>query len=657
MSTPLNLLPPSVIDMLGIPQPGAEPMPTPDAISGGEQGIPAVTPTLDPATLGMLGIAPAQPVQNAPDEYITPPAPMQATFGKQNAATNRAHVQKGQRAAQQAYAQSQAMPTLADTVHEQQAATQQQADAIGMETQVAQAQAEDAYGIQQQAEDDLKANQESLQRQQQESDRIRADKQAAVDGIVREVDNYKVDHDRYWGDAGTGKKVGWLVAMAMSGIGDALQHKSGPNPVIGMLEKTIDADVRAQLMRRDELAAKLGRAKDGLDAFDRFSTNQEARILAKRAQAKELVAQQLLTSASKYAGDAALANGSKAVAELRKSSAKDMQAAVDMAHGHQVQDANLAINRQQVAISGGQLSLANKKFAWDKEKDEAALAIEVAKLNKAGDEAKAKLVAEKGIPGVYNKDGTPMVATGSSPEDLAKLKDSTASARQVVDIIDRVRRIRTGWNSETANSEEYQNLKSEWNGLRLAGKDLFKLGVIAGPDMDLLDGFFGSDDPNRFKNFGAGLKTARQRVLKNTSFLLQSRGLDGEFDVPDIEEKRGAAVQPGDPEMKLVLDPKGPEVERSIDEAAGVEMGARGKGSPGQQRQDWLYRNGNIAPAIKQTLDTFAAGMQSTDPKARELAFSRIKDAAERSKSEPVKAYAQQLLTNSITAGLNEAMK
>lgn len=618
-----------------------------------QQPIPSVAaniaPTLDPAILGYLGatpepVAPTEPATIEPlqpDFQVTPK--VEATYGKQNAKANATHTKQQVAAIQQARAQSQQMPTLADTVNEQQAATDAALAANDAATQVAMQRAQDEAAVHQQADKELRANQAELDAWQQKSDQIRADKQASADAAMKAVDSYKVDHNRYWKDASTAKQVGWFVSMALAGLGEALQGRSGPNPVIGMLEQTIDKDVRAQLMRRDELKDALGNAKGSVDEWDRFSANKEARILGKRAQAKELVAQQLLVAASKHGSAEAQANGARAAAELRKGAAKDLQSAVDMAHGHDVQDQQLAISRKQVAISGGHLALDRAKFEHSKQVDAAELELKAQQLAGKGDKKDAELLQKFGVAGVTNKDGTPFIAQGT-PEGVEKLRDKVAATRTLVRLMDEARRIRSGWTSDTARSKEWQELKANWAAAQGVAKDVLGLGALSGPDMELVNRFIGSDDPTAWRDPEAGISKARKNVINLTRDALGAHGDGAIFDIPDIIGNGGPKEQPGDAELKSVLGQR-------KGETAEPRFGA----SPAES---YFTERGNADVARShRVMDAWADGLKSADPKVRADAFERLRGVAEGAQSPAIKQYAQQLLDSVATNAANEAVR
>ncbi len=478
-----------------------------------------------------------------------------------------------------------------------------------------------------------------------EREKLRADKQAQVDRYVHDEDNFKIDENKFWGDASTAKNIGRVIAMAMTGLGMALQGRGHEqNPVIAMFDQGARRSVQMQMDQRDQLAKRSARAQQGLDSFDRITDAKDARFSADMARAYERGIRMGDLAASKYGGDLAKKNWQVQRAELEKQKGEYLGKAAEGAFGRDVQKQQLDISRKQVAISGGQLALANKQFAYSKERDEAEFALKVAELNKKGDADKAKLVAEKGIPGVFNKDGSPMLAQGSSPEDLAKIKDRVTATKSLVDILDRVRRIRTGWTSALGNSKEHQQLKSEWAAAQLEAKEYAKLGVLAGPDLELINNFLGAEDPTRWKDPTEGIKSARQRIIKSTNSYLQGRGLDGDFDIPDISSDKGAVITPGDERAKLILQDPGRLPSFTPHDAPGVSWSQKTEAS-------WKEAGG-VHPAQRQAMEQLAQGLTSPDPRTREFVYSSLANAAQNGKSQSLRDLAAQLISRGQTADM-----
>ena len=80
-----------------------------------------------------------------------------------------------------------------------------------------------------------KAEQDNLQKQS--------------DALYDDVVNQKVDPGRFWSQKSTGDKIGSTIAIALSGIGNAISASAGisaSNGALAIIEKNIDRDIEAQ---------------------------------------------------------------------------------------------------------------------------------------------------------------------------------------------------------------------------------------------------------------------------------------------------------------------------------------------------------------------------------------------------------------------------
>lgn len=562
-------LPPSVLQMLQGGAPQGQPAPA-------LPGLPPVPSyELPPSVMDFIGSphAATPPIQNSPD-YVAGIAQPQQGGGM---------AIKPPPAPAAAPAPKPTMPTIADTVAQGQQATQSALAANSAATDAAVGRAADTSTAMDQGLERQKELAEQQRQFQEQSDKIRGDKTLALAAANKEVDSYKVDQNKYWNDASTAKKIGWGIAMALSGLGDALQHKSGPNPVIEMLQQTARQSVQAQVDQRGQLEKKASRAGADVDAWDRFSTNRDAQFAARMSQAQILLAQQVQTAAAKYGSQEALANGQKVAAELQKGAAKDAQTAIDLAHGHAMQEGGLRVAQGQLGVASRNQALNEKQFdqhkvefEWQKNKDQQQLDLEAGKLAQTGNAALAKQTQDKGIAGVTNRDGTPFIAQGGEAE-VSKLRDQVTAARTMVGLFDEVSRMRTGGTTSLGNSDEYQRLRTIWAAQKGVAKNLLQLGALSESDYDLMEGFLGSSDPTKFRDPFPGINQARQNVIRMTNEALRGRGLDGNFDIPKLQHATNTDAETA---TQSILQDKTPS-ERVDDTKPGVLRKALTEQFPG----------------------------------------------------------------------------
>ncbi len=321
-------------------------------------------PDVDPLT-GQAQPALA-PVGEAPSAAAATPAPTDAAGAK----AGKGGVQPAPSRQVPASSIGGAPPTLGQAYGQTQDAAAAQVGAVANEADVAAKQADATLKAREDADRVLQTAQEQLRARIERDQQVLGQKQAAVEAANKEVDNYKIDPNRYWKGADTAKKVGWYISMALSGIGDALQGKSGPNPVIGMLQSTIENDVKLQMDQRDALRAKAQRAGQALDSADRFSQNRFAQEQYMLAQAYTMAGRQIETAAAKYGSEAARAQGASAAAAIYSKAAEAGQKAAEYATTDQRQKEQLAEQKRASMASN-----ATQNYAIASENKRAAMSL------------------------------------------------------------------------------------------------------------------------------------------------------------------------------------------------------------------------------------------------------------------------------------------
>lgn len=147
---------------------------------------------------------------------------------------------------------------------------------------------------------------------------------------------------------------------------------------------------------------------------------------------------------------------------------------------------------------------------------------------------KAELDAEElrrairvGAPGeIVNSDGTefraPTKEEGAKARDM---KSKVATLTQALDDMILLRR-QDGWSSDTARSPSWQKARQALQRARLAVKDTKELGVLAGPDMQIIDEFLGGD-PTQIRDPLPAMRKARAATDDDFNNVLQSQGYTG----------------------------------------------------------------------------------------------------------------------------------
>lgn len=108
----------------------------------------------------------------------------------------------------------------------------------------------------------------------------------------------------------------------------------------------------------------------------------------------------------------------------------------------------------------------------------------------------------------------PYLAVGL-PAEVEGLRKKTVSTKKLVRLMDEALRIRTGWSSDAAKSDEWRKLKANWAAAigEAKGPGGLALGVLTGPDMELAGEYIGTKDPTEFRDPSAGILKARQNLI------------------------------------------------------------------------------------------------------------------------------------------------
>lgn len=114
--------------------------------------------------------------------------------------------------------------------------------------------------------------------------------------------------------------------------------------------------------------------------------------------------------------------------------------------------------------------------------------------------------------------------------DPAKVSKVMASSDLSVQLLDRLMTARQkyGWSSDLMKSPEWREMQSDFSQLLLEKKTLDELGVIAGPDMDLMQKALGTKDPTEYRDPTPGLRRIRDTTVEKVNTVLRAEaGLAG----------------------------------------------------------------------------------------------------------------------------------
>lgn len=494
-----------------------------------------------------------------------------------------------------------------------------------------------------------------------EQQRMSADLSAAQKAYA----DHKVDQNRFWHDSSTGSKVLMGIGLALSAAGSVLKHEGAKNPALDMIMGAVKQDIALQMADRDKLGTVVGQKGSALDRMMAITRDNQATAQAAIAASLDRVKGQVAEIAARAQSPAAKANALDLAGQLDVEAGKAQEAAAAGAWQRKKDDQQLAIQRQNVAIAGGHLALANKQFAegkrqFDLGRSDMFYREAMDALQKGGENA-AKLAA-KGVlkpedaaklqemdikerqqvvfaPPALSVDPK----TGEKKIEVAQVKNADGTDFKIADkeAAEKVRgkmggavmysnavdqliawREKHGWESKSWNSEDLQQAKVLLSNLVIAKKNAAELGALSESDMKLVTDAIGTDDPGSMRDPTTALLEGRKGVWGAVNADLIGHGYNG----PPV------GMQPPDPSVEAAKSPvqqlafDAQERDRGMGQVAeaytsAARDGFNGAPAPGA---------GMTAKAIKATtsLALMAAGKVKSDPEVRAEALRILENQA-----------------------------
>lgn len=440
-------LPPSVVaGVQGGFAPPSDAAQAPSVVSGVQNGFApppqrlGINPVVSPAELPVPDNGPASVTGGAlPVEMPQPvggQAPPDVKLGTANVPATLPEVAKSNKE----YAQQQAHIAAYNATPE---GTAQRADLEQRAALDKERQASADASIAEQAQNDAntKAMAASAARQA-EQDKIdvakRAQDQANVAKYtdqyaqqIKDAANYKVDTNRDVGARG-------MIAIALSGLGNAISRTNGPNQAVQILNEMQDKRIADQWAKKRAMGETASGTKTVLDEYRRGSDDdRQAQEIQRAAEATRL-AQDIRQIGAQYANPQARAHA-EAVAAAFDQKAAGITASEAARKAQTIREQQEEADRRaSIGIAGGHLALARDQFNEAKKTNDRDFAIKVGELEAQGNHAQAAAlqaqqheVAERGLflpTGQINPDGTvhqePIMqqdgTAWTAPKDAAK---------------------------------------------------------------------------------------------------------------------------------------------------------------------------------------------------------------------------------------------
>lgn len=417
---------------------------------------------------------------------------------------------------------------------------QLEAERAGMQAQANDANAERAgrYAMAAQERLDMARQRDSEQRQ----DMLAA--QSKLDAAAVELGNMRVDPDRYMRNLSTERTVASYVGAVLAGI----LNPTGPNSMVELTERQIDRDLESQRQDMDQARAGYQAKVSALSALRDIYGDERAAESAYRAEKWGLAGEQIKAEAMASESPLIAKNGEIAYVAALEQSEKYKQQAQQIAIENEQKNRALRTDQYQAETGRKQVGLGYANLTEDRRQFDKSLADKQAerdaKANAAGLDPALVLTDEKGDAFV-TPDGRPLAARTEKEavEARAYVPKMVNMRKNVKELL----RLKESYGTENRalNGEGVQRIDALTTDILMDMKELYALGVLAGPDMELLErtvgkgatGVLDREDTPRLK-----------QTLKNIDGRVDSRlrgyGYRGSY-TQDID-KATDSFKPGD---------------------------------------------------------------------------------------------------------------
>jgi hypothetical protein len=648
---------PSYVDPASIEM---EPPPAlvPDAITGAGAPMPPQLNVADVTGAPQFDPIPYTPVGDAPASPL--PSEAEAQSWQDKAAALRRQIEENRQALHGMTDEQFAGAVVQEEDANRSAANAEQIKAL--------------YENERREQDNLAVFRTSVVKARATSDQITAD--------ANKLAERRIDPDR----RGVGQRILGALAAIIGGI--AAPSNGGRNVALEMISKSIEQDIDAQKADIANAWRGVDTRKAGLSTqreldHEDFVATEATRLAWWKRIDKELeikrqsfakggstdmrmeAAQREIRAKHAAAEAAMMSEAEKRALENEKRALEiRKQAEVERAHreDEKVAKQNAATSAWNAAISNkktnSDIAIANAKLGPDLAKTQA----EIDKLKGEGKLKEAEQLQKFGVPGieepvlaadgkpVMGADGRPVTktftATSGSEVSIDAMNDKLAKSRELISLIDEVRRKRTGWTTDVGNTAEHQELETLTQQINVTYKDALKLGAITKSDEELINGVRGFADATGRKSIEAGLVQARKNIIRSRNEELKSHGYKGKWDIEDIQANKNIE-QPGDAEAKAVMrDPA--HVDNAYAELwpDGLING-EARGPKGAEVVAELAKHGGMLPSQRATIDGWAAAATGADDAARRAAIEKLDVTSKTAESENVRNYALRVLAAS----------
>lgn len=205
---------------------------------------------------------------------------------------------------------------------------------------------------------------------------------------VNDAANYKVDTDRHVG-------IGGLIAIALSGIGDALDHRHGPNAAAQIIDAQIDKRINDQWAQKNALDRKAQGTKGLVDLAQGQILDDRTQQQLDKATAHTQMADQIDAISRQYANPLQKARAEQLSADQRMKAAAVIDAAAQRGVQARKDAQAAAVEQQRLGLESRAQNRADKQFAFEQQKWKDQLDLQKQALEAQGKAAQAKALQDQ----------------------------------------------------------------------------------------------------------------------------------------------------------------------------------------------------------------------------------------------------------------------
>lgn len=328
-----------------------------------------------------------------------------------------------------------------------------------------------------------------------------ANRERGIQQDMEKLKNAKIDPNGFFrgedGEIDWGTKVGASIAMALSAVGSALA--GGPNIAKEIIDGAIQRDMRAQAANLENQRAALDEKKSALGRYmDQFSDERSAFAAARG------------TLIQGYADQISMAKeGIQDAEQLRQLDLLEQQYRTEA----------------QTLITGA----AQRQAELDMQSAETEAGLigqeETIRNQRTQRAATRQSMRAKGQPGASR---LPTGYEGNPPTEKA-LNDVVSMAGTIEEALVAVKDLQSHVD-EKGHTLPFTDAdaagKSKATNLQMIAKDMFELGVLTGPDMELIENVVPSD-PGAFRQgrVRAQLQEAEGLIKRKADAFMRARGV------------------------------------------------------------------------------------------------------------------------------------